>query len=121
MRLSGRDEQKRAWPHGPPGGTIEEGAGTGNYDLGLVAGVGGLRIGAPRRIELDAQCAVAKEFEETQLCPALEFSLGKPRMALSRQGLGDEKAGQRCDRQQAGTRAGGLETIRDRHRGFRDL
>ena len=74
MRLSGRDEQKRAWPHGPPGGTIEEGAGTGNYDVGLVPGVGGLRIGAPRRIELDAQCAVAKEFKETRLCPTLELS-----------------------------------------------
>lgn len=74
MRLSGRDEQKRAWPHGPPGGTIKEGAGPRNYDVCLIPGVGRLRIGTPGRIELDTQRAVAKELEETRLCPALELS-----------------------------------------------
>ena len=74
MRLPGRDEQKRAWPHGPPGGTIKEGAGTRNYDVCLIPGVGRLRIGAPRRIELYTQRAVAEELHETLLRPALELS-----------------------------------------------
>jgi len=74
MRLSGGDKQERAWLHGPPRGTVKEDAGTGNYDVCLIPGVRRLGIGAPRRIELDAQRAMAKEFQETRLCPALELS-----------------------------------------------